>query len=187
MDKIALNVIALTNSESHPGNYALILEEQSGTRRIPIVIGGFEAQAIAVTLENMKPQRPLTHDLFKHTLDVLGSRLQEVIITAYVDKVFRAQMMVIDVTETVHTVDARSSDAIALAVRFVCPIYTYESVLETVSFSGEPAGGDSQKKGPFSSYSVNELEALLEKVLAKEDYKSAARIRDALGKIKKQR
>lgn len=184
MDKIALDVIALTNSELHPGNYALILEEQSGMRRIPIVIGSFEAQAIAVTLEKMHPQRPLTHDLFKHTLDALGATVQEVVIYSLVENTFHTQMVLNNAAGEVHTVEAQSSDAIALAVRFVCPIYTYEPVLAVAGFTGEPAGGNVQKKGPFSDYPLDELELLLTKVLAKEDYKSAARIRDALDKMK---
>ncbi len=185
MDKIALDVVALTNSESHPGNYALILEEQQGKRRFPIIIGGFEAQAIAVTLENMAPQRPLTHDLFQHTLGALGVSLQEVIIYQLDQSVFYARLMLVDDQNEVKAVEARSSDAIALAVRFNCPIYTYEAVLDVAGITGEPGEAD-LKKGPFSDYPVEELETLLTKVLAKEDYKSAARIRDVLDKKRKQ-
>lgn len=184
MDKIALDVVALTNSESHPGNYALILEEQQGKRRFPIVIGSFEAQAIAVTLENMSPQRPLTHDLFQHTLRALGTSLQEVVIYQLVESIFYARMMLVDSQKEVKTIEARSSDAIALAVRFGCPIYTYEAVLGVAGITGEPGEAD-LKKGPFSEYPAKELEVLLAKVLAKEDYKSAARIRDALDRKKK--
>lgn len=181
MNKITLDVVALTNSESHPGNYALILEEQNGKRRFPVVIGSFEAQAIAVTLENMNPQRPLTHDLFKQTLDRLQASLREVVIYQLVENVFYAHMVVQDGRKEAFTIEARSSDAIALAVRFDCPIYTYEAVLAEAGFTDEPGEAD-LKKGPFSDYPVEKLEELLAKVLAKEDYKSAARIRDVLDK-----
>ena len=185
MDKIALEVVALTNSESHPGNYALILEEQQEQRRLPIIIGSFEAQAIAVTLENMTPKRPLTHDLFKHTLDALQATLREVLIYELVDDTFFTRMKLLDASGQTQTVEARTSDAIALAVRFGCPIYTYRAVLDAAGFIIQPSGAVI-RKGGLATYPIEELEALLLKVLAKEDYKSAARIQDVLDRRKKQ-
>ena len=124
MKKLELNIIALANSESSKGNYSLILEESKGFRRLPIVIGAFEAQAIAISLERMQPNRPLTHDLFKNTLELSGVVLTEIIISELKGGVFYAKLMGKKADGTPLEVDARSSDAIAMAVRFGCPIYT---------------------------------------------------------------
>ncbi|MEM6963135.1 MAG: bifunctional nuclease family protein [Bacteroidota bacterium] len=185
MKKVELNIVALANSESSKGNFALILEEQNGHRRLPIIIGGFEAQAIAVFLENMKPHRPLTHDLFKNTLEEVGATISEVIISAIVEGVFHATLLGKKADGTSFKVDARSSDAIAMAVRFRCPIFTYESVMAQAGVVlDSPSKAFSNKRGSLTDYSVEELEQLLEQVLAKEDYESASKIRDALEKKK---
>ena len=175
--------MALTHSESHPGNYALILEEESGERRLPVIIGSFEAQAIAVALENMNPQRPLTHDLFKQVLDTVAITLQEVVIHQLIDNVFYTRMVLREASGGEKQVEARTSDAIALAVRFMCPIYIDPSVMAAAGLTNDPAGNTISKR-PYSDYPIEELEVLLQKLLAKEDYKSASRVRDIINKRK---
>lgn len=185
MDKIELNIIALANSESNPGNFALILEEQEGFRRLPIIIGPSEAQAIAIYLERMQPSRPMTHDLFKNTLDASGVGITEVLISALVDGAFHATLIGKKADGSPLSVDARTSDAIALAVRFGCPIYTTEQILSTAGIVlDSPSQAFTGKRGQLSDYSLEELERLLEQVLKKEDFESAARIRDAIEKKK---
>ncbi|MEL6864313.1 MAG: bifunctional nuclease family protein [Bacteroidota bacterium] len=181
MKKIELNIIALANSETSKGNFALILEEQNGFRRLPIIIGAFEAQAIAVSLEKMQPNRPLTHDLFKNTLDASGIRLTEVIISDLVEGAFHATLIGKKADGSPLAVDARSSDAIALAVRFTCPIYTTAAIMEQAGIVlDSPSKAFTNKRGSFSEYSLEELEQLLRQVLAKEDFESASKIRDAI-------
>ncbi|MBX2877238.1 MAG: bifunctional nuclease family protein [Saprospiraceae bacterium] len=181
MKKVELNIIALANSESSKGNFALILEEQKGFRRLPIIIGGFEAQAIAVSLEKMQPNRPLTHDLFKNTLDASGINLSEVVITDLKDGIFHAKLIGTIADGSPLQVDARTSDAIALAVRYGCPIFTTEEIMAAAGIVlDSPSKAFSNKRGKLSDYSLEELEQLLEQVLAKEDYESASKIRDAI-------
>ncbi|HFC00223.1 MAG TPA: bifunctional nuclease family protein [Phaeodactylibacter sp.] len=185
MNKIELNIIALAKSESSKGNFVLILEEQKGFRRLPIIIGSFEAQAIAVSLEKMQPNRPLTHDLFKSTLDVSGVAIKEVAISKIVDGVFHAKLVGTKEDGSDFTVDARSSDAIAMAVRFGCPIFTTEKIMKEAGVVlDNPSKAFTNKRGSLSEYSLRELEQLLKQVLAKEDYESASRIRDAIDKKK---
>jgi bifunctional DNase/RNase len=181
MKKVELNIIALANSESHKGNFALILEEQKGFRRLPIIIGPFEAQAIAVSLEKMHPNRPLTHDLFKNTLVAVGVELTEVIITALIGGVFHAELIGKKPDGSTLQVEARSSDAIAMAVRFGCSIFTTEAIMQQASFVlDSPSKAFTNKRGSLSEYSLKELEQLLLQVLAKEDYESAVKIRNAI-------
>ncbi len=181
MKKVELNIIALANSESSKGNYALILEEQKGFRRLPIIIGGFEAQAIAVSLEKMQPSRPLTHDLFKNTLDLSGVTISEVIISNLKGGIFYATLNGKKADGSSLEVDARSSDAIALAVRFGCPIFTTEAIMEEAGVVlDSPSKAFTNKRGKLSDYSLEELEQLLIQVLAKEDFESASKIRDAM-------
>jgi len=185
MKKQELNIIALANSESQPNSFVVILKEESGTRRLPVVIGGFEAQAIAIGLEEMKPNRPLTHDLFKNTLDELGASIKEVIISDLVESTFHAKIIGEKVDNSILQVDARSSDAIALAVRYGCPIYTTEAILDKAGIIlDSPSKAFTNKRGSLSDYSLEELERMLEQVLAKEDYESASKIRDAIEKNK---
>ena len=186
MRKIELNIIALANSESKPGNYALILEEEDGYRRLPVIIGAFEAQAIAISLERMQPNRPLTHDLFKNMLDAAGITLSEVIIDRLINGVFHARLIGKKADQTAINLDARTSDGIALAVRTGCPIYTTEEILQEAGIVlDNPSKAFTGKRGDFSLYSLEELEALLKQVLAKEDYESASKIRDAIKKKKR--
>lgn len=186
MNKIELNVVALAKSESSPSNYSLVLEDVENTLRIPITIGPFEAQSIALHLERMQTNRPLTHDLFKNTIQALGAELKEVFIHKITDRAFHCLMTYDHPTKGKVEVDARTSDAIAMAIRFEVPIYIAEDILQDVGF---PVNTDSEafsKKRPLEDYSVNELEKLLEKILAKEDYKSAAKIRDLLKRKKEE-
>lgn len=191
MEKVRLDIIALSHSVTQSHNYAVILGEQQGKRRLPIVIGGFEAQAIAVAMENMTPNRPLTHDLFKNTLDSFDIQLEEIIINNLLDGIFYAQLVCQQNGRTL-LIDARTSDAISLAVRFQCPIYTYEFILESAGVileeettPGEGAAVSKPKAPSLESMSIEALEALLQESLEKEDYEKAAIIRDIIHSKKK--
>ncbi|RMF30135.1 MAG: hypothetical protein D6765_03535, partial [Bacteroidetes bacterium] len=189
MKKIELDIVALSHSVTQSHNYAVVLGEQNGSRRLPIVIGGFEAQAIAVAMERMTPNRPLTHDLFKNTLETFNVELKEVIINNLADGIFYAQLVCEKDGQTV-LIDSRTSDALAMAVRFNCPIYTYEFILDAAGVVLEdpeeprPAARQRKRRRPrgaaLSSYSIEELNRLLEEVLEKEDYEQAAKIRDEI-------
>jgi uncharacterized protein len=130
MKKIPLDIVGLSYSQTQSGAYALLLNESKGKRRLPIIIGGFEAQAIAIEMENMKPSRPLTHDLFKNFAETFEIKLKEVIIYNLVEGIFYAKLICARDNNEVE-IDARTSDAIALAVRFNCPVYTYEFILNS--------------------------------------------------------
>lgn len=185
MKKIELNIIALAKSESNKDNYVLVLEEQKGFRRLPIIIGPFEAQAIAVALERMQPNRPLTHDLFKATLEQLKVNLTEVIVSELQGGVFHALLVAQKENGSILQIDARSSDAISMAVRFGCPIFTTEEIMKEAGIVLEsPSKAFTNKRGSLSEYSMEELEQLLKQVLAKEDYESATKIRDAMRRKK---
>lgn len=188
MRKIALDIVALSHSITSSHNYAVVLGEREGVRRLPIVIGGFEAQAIAVALERMTPSRPLTHDLMKSTLSTFGVEVKEVVINNLLDGIFYARLVCIREGE-VFEIDSRTSDALALAVRFECPIYTYEFVLDMAGIvldeSDEEAQEAPKEKGDkttLAEYNEEELQKMLEEVLAQEDYEKAAQIRDELNK-----
>ncbi len=183
MKRIELNIIALANSESSKGNFVLILEEQKGFRRLPIIIGAFEAQAIAVSLEKMQPSRPLTHDLFKNTLEASGIIITEVVISELIGGIFYATLIGEKPDGSPLKVDARSSDAIAMAVRFGCPLFTTETIMDKAGIIlDSPSKSFTNKRGNLTEYSMQELEQLLMQVLAKEDYESASKIRDAMQK-----
>ena len=192
-----MDIVALSHSVSQSHNYAVVLGEQDGSRRLPIVIGAFEAQAIAVAMERMTPNRPLTHDLFKNALDTFGVDLKEVIINDLLDGIFYAKLVCLRKGEIIE-IDSRTSDALAMAVRFNCPVYTYEFILETagvvlddsndpdasveksLGISDEPE--TEKKSGPLSSYSIDALKSMLDEVLGEENYEKAARIRDEIHK-----
>src|SRR5690554_400497 len=187
MKKIELDIIALSHSVTQSNNYAVVLGEQDGVRRLPIVIGGFEAQAIAVAMERMTPTRPLTHDLFKNTLNIFDIELKEIVINDLLDGVFYAKLVCQHDNKLIE-VDSRTSDALALAVRFNCPVYTYEFILESagVVLEGDeesketvPKSGASAKKG-LETYSLDTLNKMLEEAISKEDYEKAAKIRDEI-------
>lgn len=183
MEKIELHIVALTNSESHPGQFALVLEDVEMKRRIPITVGEAEAQSIAMVVEKMKPIRPQTHDLFYNSMKALGVSIDEVVINEIVENRYHARLF-FNHNGKKEVVDARTSDAIALAVRFECPIYTFDFILEQTGFMVDTEGLPADKRGSFINFPIDELEALLEKVLKKEDYASASRIRDAISKKK---
>lgn len=192
MGKIQLEIIALSHSVTQTQNYAVVLGEMGGGRRLPIVIGGFEAQAIAVVLERMNPNRPLTHDLFKNALSSFHVEIQEVIINDLVEGIFFSKLICEKDGEVIE-IDSRTSDALAMAVRFNCPIYTYESILEeagVVFEEGENKYKEPQdvkvktKEANFDRYTSEELNNMLKEVLADENYEKAARIRDELNRRK---
>lgn len=203
MKKIALDIIGLQPSMTQSHNYAVILGEQRGNRRLPIIIGAFEAQAIAVAVERILPNRPLTHDLLKNTLDVFNIEMREVIINNLVDGVFYARLVCVRNGE-VFEIDSRSSDALAMAVRYNCPIYTYDFILETAGVALEESADEarirpvksnpkitqsagssvSDNRGSLSGLPLDELERQLAEVLKNEDYEQAAFIRDEINRRK---
>jgi len=198
MRKIELEIIALTHSITQTHSYAVLLGEVNGIRRLPIVIGGFEAQAITVALENMRPSRPLTHDLVKNMMKAFGLELQEVIINDLSEGIFFSKLVCFNDHDVIE-IDSRTSDALALAVRFNCPIYTYESILENAGITmdesaatKEPAPESfvatpeaSSDKNNLSTLTRDELQALLDEVLENEDYMKAIEIRDEIKRRKK--
>lgn len=195
MKKIQLEIVGLSFSQTQSGAYALVLGEMNGKRRLPIIIGGFEAQAIAIEIEKIVPSRPLTHDLFKSLAQGFNIEIKEVLIYNLVEGVFYARIICSN-GETEIEIDARTSDAIALAVRFNCPVFTFESILsqagvileegsvskESEEFDLEEELVASQAEGDFSTKSVKELNKMLQDALDEEDYEKASKIRDELNK-----
>lgn len=184
MEKVELRFLRITYSHTHAGAYALILSEMEGDRRLPIIIGGVEAQAIAIQVENIKPARPLTHDLFKNVADTLDFQLKEVIINDLVEGIFHAKLVVEQNGNEVE-IDARSSDAIALALRFQCPIHTYEFILGAAGLKveeGEEEAEEEGKKtrGEKKATTIEELRSMLEEALDNEDYERASKLRDEI-------
>ena len=201
MKKIELEIVALSHSITQTHSYAVVLGEVDGLRRLPIVIGGFEAQAIAVALERMQPSRPLTHDLFANFMSTFGIELNEVVIYKLEEGIFFSRLICRHNDESVD-IDSRTSDALALAVRANCKIYTYENILETaglyleqtegateaVTEAKAPAAPVATKSFPDSdmgNMSLEELNKLLQKVLEQEDYVRAINIRDEINSRKK--
>lgn len=183
--KRELAITALSMSESHPGKYALILESIDTDKRIPLVIGEPEAQSIAIAMEKMAPSRPLTHDLLLNLIQGFGAGVQEILIHSLLDGVFHAKIILKKQDGTLFELDARSSDAIALAVRSGAPIFMHDQLIEEAGFLAQMFFA-SQRKGSLLEYSIPELEELLRKVIEKEDYESAVRIRDYIDKRKGQ-
>ncbi len=200
MKKIELEVLSITQGFTQHHSYAVVLNEVKGKRRLPIVIGAYEAQAIAVMIEQIPPVRPLTHDLFKNVLDSFSIFMSEVIITNLMEGVFYSKLVCIFNGEE-HEIDSRTSDAIALALRFGAPIYIYEDILDQSGIllveeetkedifedDVEVALSDikSQKeKADYNIYTNKELEKLMNDALHDEDYEKAAKIRDELNKRK---
>jgi bifunctional DNase/RNase len=197
MKKIKLDIVGLSYSQTQSGAYALVLGEVSGRRRLPIIIGSFEAQAIAIEIEKMTPSRPLTHDLFKNFAQAYSITIQEIIIYNLVDGIFYAKLICSDGKKVVE-IDARTSDAIAMAVRFDCAIYTYEFILSTagiviegndfvylenMSDAAEEKAVTPASSG-YSSLSTDELKTKLQEALHEEAYEKAAKIRDELNRRK---
>lgn len=183
--KIELEIVALSHSVTQSNNYAVVLGEKNGNRRLPIVIGGFEAQAIAVAMESMNPNRPLTHDLFKNTLSAFNIVLKEIIITDLIEGIFYAQLICDNGLETIE-IDSRTSDAIAMAVRFECSIFTYDFILESAGVILENSTSDNEpatqerESDTFSAQSINNLKDMLTDAINDEDYEKAAKIRDEI-------
>ncbi|PRD54556.1 bifunctional nuclease family protein [Sphingobacterium gobiense] len=206
MKKIKLDIVGLSYSQTQSGAYALVLGEMGGNRRLPIIIGGFEAQAIAVEIEKMQPSRPLTHDLFKTFADNFQINIQEVLIYNLVDGIFFAKLVCSNGDKT-FDIDSRTSDAVALAVRFSAPIYVYDFIMDAAgiviesndfafleNLEGLPkentmtsAASTEKENAPTSPYrtmSNEQLEMNLKKAIEAEQYETAAKIRDEIDRRK---
>ncbi len=188
MKKVELEIVALSHSITQTHSYAVVLGEINGLRRLPIVIGGFEAQAIAVALERMSPSRPLTHDLLKNFMMAFNVDLHEVVINDLQEGIFYSKLVCSSANDTVE-IDSRTSDALALAVRFGCPIYTYDNILDQAGILMEddgktktatPVTSETGGSDNLKSLSLEELEGLLTEVLDHEDYIRAIAIRDEI-------
>jgi bifunctional DNase/RNase len=206
MGKIKLNVLGISYSQTQSGAYALVLSEEEGNRRIPIIVGGFEAQAIAIELEGLAPPRPLTHDLFKNFAESYGIKLIEVNIHKLEDGVFFANILCDNGGQRI-ILDARTSDAIALALRFSCPIFTTDEIVEKAGIvldfekgTDFDAPAPAQDKEPeekveksrkgappldLSKKSMDELRSMLAESVSKEDYEKASEIRDEINRRSK--
>jgi uncharacterized protein len=188
MDKIKLEIVGLSYSQTQSGAYALVLSEVDGNRRLPIIIGGFEAQAIAIELEKMVPTRPLTHDLFKSFASTFEINVREVLIYKLTEGIFYSKL-VCEQNGNMVEIDARTSDAIAIGVRFNCPVYTYESILssagilldqEALEEEDLMAEATEEPKETLETVSIEELENQLNQAIDDEDYELASKIRDEI-------
>lgn len=198
MDKIKLEILGLSSSQSQSGSFALVLGETSGSRRLPIIIGMFEAQAIAIEIEKIIPNRPMTHDLFKSFAHSFNFTVQEILISDLKEGVFFAKIVCSDGVKSTE-IDARPSDAIAIGLRFNVPIFTYEAVLseagivltdeteeETEEVQQEGTKKEKKKEMPLveqlKDMPTDKLQSLLNDALSKEEYEKAAKIRDEINK-----
>lgn len=193
MTKIGLDIIGMSYSQSQSGAYALIMGEQGGRRRLPIIIGGFEAQSIALGLERMQPARPMTHDLFKNFADHFGIQIVEVVIDKFKEGVFHA-VLVCMLNGERSEIDARTSDAVSLAIRYQCPIYTFEAVLaeagviidedDEKATKKEPETYPTESEPEFADFLVEDLEEQLQQAIETENYEKASRLRDEIKRRK---
>jgi uncharacterized protein len=198
VEKIKLEILGLSASQSQSGSFALVLGEAGGKRRLPIIIGMFEAQAIAIEIEKIIPNRPMTHDLFKSFANSFNYTIKEITISDLKEGVFFAKILCDDGLRTLE-IDSRPSDAIAIGLRFNAPIYTYEHIMEEAGillteeeseekepeFKTETAKTESQTKPRserLKDYSIDKLKKMLDEALEREDYENAARIRDEMNK-----
>lgn len=195
MEKVKLEIVGLSYSQTQSGAYALVLSEVEGGRRLPIIIGGFEAQAIAIELENMTPSRPLTHDLFKNFAGAFNIELKEVLIYNLVEGIFYAKL-ICELDGETKEIDARTSDAIALAVRFKCPVFTYMSIMDSagikldegedlespIEVNPSEESEEKESKDDLSSLTVSELEKQLDNAVENENYELASKIRDEINR-----
>jgi hypothetical protein len=194
VQKIQLEILGLSSSQSQAGSYALVLGEESGNRRLPIIIGMFEAQAIAIEIEKIVPNRPMTHDLFRTFADKFDVTVEEILISDLKEGVFFSKIVCTDGLKKVE-IDSRPSDAIAIGLRFGVRIYTYENILSEAGivlsdFDGEEDGDNNQIEEPVSgskkdwikNLSLDELQKMLDEALGDEDYEKAAKIRDEINK-----
>jgi hypothetical protein len=197
MKRVKLKVMGISYSQTQSGAYALLLIEENGDRRIPIIIGGFEAQAIVIKLENLDPPRPLTHDLFKNFADKFKISVVEVLIYKLEEGVFFSKL-VCNSGENEYSIDSRTSDAVAIALRFECPIYITEEILEKAGITVNPAEGGvsgsteadtfiESEKGKYGSYSDEELYKMIDEAIKTEDYERAASVRDEIEKRRKKK
>jgi len=198
MEKIKLNILGLSVSQSQSGAYALVLAEENGDRRIPIIIGPIEAQSIAIQLEGLKPPRPLTHDLFKQMATAFNIEVTEIIIYKLEEGIFYSELICVR-NEKQIIIDSRTSDAVALSLRFNCPIYTTEEIISRAgiviefeneqgqeewhqSVSDEPLRG----KHEYEKYTSAELNQMLNNAVSSEDYEKASAIRDEINRRRKE-
>ena len=192
MDKIKLEIAGLSYSQTQSGAYALVLSESGGKRQLPIIIGGFEAQAIAIELEKMTPTRPLTHDLFRNFAQAFSIEVKEIIIYNLSEGIFYSKL-VCESDGMTAEIDARTSDAIAIGVRFNCPIYTFEHILSSAGIQGEEGEvneldftGEEEltgtEDGNLQTMSEDELQGQLGEAIDNEDYELASKIRDEINK-----
>jgi len=192
MGKIKLSVLGISYSQTQSGAYALILAEEDGERRLPIIIGGFEAQAIVIKLENLNPPRPLTHDLLKNFADLFDVDLKEIFIHRLEEGVFYSQLICQKEGKEV-VIDSRTSDAVALALRFECPIYISDEILETsgiiikgseyedgLHIETDPEPPVESKPLDYSEYNLADLKKMLEEAISMEDYEKAAAIKNKI-------
>jgi bifunctional DNase/RNase len=196
LEKIKLDIIGLSSSHAQSGSFALVLGESKGNRRLPIIIGMFEAQAIAIEMEKITPNRPMTHDLFKSFTGHFDISIKEILISDLKEGVFFAKIVCENEMGKRVEIDSRPSDAIAIGIRFDAEIYTnpavmeeagiivtdeFEEELDTVITADEKSQKDEKEKG-IKRHTVEELNKLLEKALAEEEYEKAAKLRDELNK-----
>lgn len=195
MSRVKLKVLGLSYSQTQSGAYALVLGEESGNRRIPIIIGGFEAQSIAIELEGLQPPRPLTHDLFINFAKTFGVSIDEVNIHGLEDGIFYSELICRKDGEIVN-IDTRTSDAVALAIRCKCPIYTTEIIMNKAGIAFDPDGNAEYEKrtaaakrqnaevksskNKYDKLNLKELKVLLDKSISSEDYEEASHIRDEI-------
>jgi hypothetical protein len=195
MKRIKLKVMGISYSQTQSGAYALILIEENGDRRIPIIIGGFEAQAIVIKLENLDPPRPLTHDLFKKFADEFNISVIEVMIYKLEEGVFFSKL-VCNNGEKEYSIDSRTSDAVAIALRFGCPIYITEDILKKAGITVSPSDSEMSsvnevesffepEKTKYDTYSDDELYKIIDEAVKTEDYEKAAAVRDEIAKRRK--
>lgn len=194
MDKVKLEIVGLSYSQTQSGAYALVLAESGGKRRLPIIIGGFEAQAIAIELEKMVPTRPLTHDLFKNFAQAFSIKVKEIVIYNLVEGIFYSKL-ICERDGMVTEIDARTSDAIAIGVRFNCPVYTFENILASAGILLDEESLEQEEFGleddesveesgtpSWKTMSMSELEAQLNEAIANENYELASKIRDEINR-----
>jgi len=194
-EKVRLRILGLTYSQTQTGSYALVLAEEGGDRRIPIMIGAFEAQAIALHLEELHPPRPLTHDLFKSFASAYGISLKEVVISKLAEGIFYSVLYFYK-GEDIIMIDSRTSDAVALALRFKCPIYTSRDIIDRAGVILEDQGEDQkdsengvvvegfEDKESLSSNSIEELKEMLKQAVETEDYEKASDIQEEISRRK---
>ena len=193
MQKIQCEILGLSSSPSTGGAYAILLKEVNGNRRLPIIIGAFEAQAIALEIEGIKPPRPLTHDLLKHLIDNLGAAVMEVVIDELRENTFYAKI-ILEVSALTNEVDARPSDAIALAVRTQSPIYVAEKVMEAAAFLPSDESGREERITSKENLrdenipktkeaKIASLQNKLKEAIAAEEYEKAAKLRDDIQRL----